>query len=145
MIQDLVNIGSIWKVLPPGVHSAILKEVKDFFATTIYRRHLFSGFERAINSLRIADCKTVFLDGSFITEKPIPGDYDVCWDTTGVDINLLDPVFLNFSDNRKEQKKKYYGEFFPANNLADGTAPFIDFFQIDKFTGKQKGIIKIDL
>ena len=145
MIQELINIGSPWKVLPPGVHIATMEEIKISFAMTNYRKYLYFGFERAIISLRESGCKSVFLDGSFVTTKPIPGDYDICWDTSGVNILLLDPVFLDFTDNRKEQKKKYYGEFFPANFLADGIVYFLDFFQIDKYTGKPKGIIKINL
>lgn len=145
MIPDLKDIGSPWKVLPQGIHIATMEEIAIFFATTDHRKNLYSGFERAVVSLSNSGCKTVFLDGSFVTAKPTPEDYDVCWDTTGVDRNLLDPVFYDFTNNRKEQKNKYYGEFFPNNFLADGVQFFNDFFQIDKYTGKAKGIIKINL
>lgn len=145
MIPKFINIGSPWKILPPGVHIATMEEIEICFATTIHRKYLFSGFEKAIISLIESGCKCVFLDGSFITAKPIPDDYDVCWDTEGVNIQILNPVFLDFSNNRMEQKKKYYGEFFPVNYLADGKKFFFDFFQIDKHTGKAKGIIKVNL
>jgi len=145
MIPEFIDIGSPWKVLPPGVYIAVIKEIEVRFATTNYRKYLFSGFKEAISSLYEAGCNAVFLDGSYITAKPIPGDYDVCWDTEGVNPSKLDPVFRNFSDNRKEQKLRYYGEFFPIHFLADGVSFFYNFFQIDKYTGKAKGIIKIDL
>ena len=115
MIPNFISIGGPWKVLPPGVHVATIEEIRIRFATTSYRQHLFSGFEEAIISLSKAGCKTVFLDGSFITAKPIPDDYDVCWDSRGVDPHKLNPVFLDFSDKRSAQKRLYYGEFFPAN------------------------------
>jgi hypothetical protein len=143
MIPNPVDIGSIWKVLPAGMHDATLEEVKDRFATNDHRRALFQGLVQGIDSLRQAGCLTVFVDGSFITEKPIPGDFDACWDPTNVDPDKLDPILLDFSEMRKRQKEKYRGEFFPATVNADGERDFAEYFQIDKHTGNQKGIVRI--
>ena len=145
VIPDFIDIGGLWKVLPPGVHYATLGEVEIRFATSEHRKHLFSGFKEGVKALRNAGCRKVFLDGSFITEKPIPGDFDVCWDYIGVDDSKLDPVFSDFKDRRKKQKERFHGEFFPASFLADGKHFFFDFFQIDKYTGNAKGIICIDI
>jgi hypothetical protein len=98
-----------------------------------------------VMALRKAGCRTVLLDGSFVTEKPFPGDFDACWYPIGVDTAKLDPVFLEFSHGRKKQKERFGGEFFPATALADGTHFFHDFFQIEKDTGYAKGIIRIQL
>jgi len=92
-----------------------------------------------------AGCRKIFLDGSFVTEKTNPGDFDACWDCIGVDNAKLNPVFLDFSDGRKKQKKMYQGEFFPTHLSADGILPFLGFFQIDKDSGLAKGIICIKL
>ena len=145
MIPDFVDIGGPWRVLPPGVHDATMKEVEARFATSDKRKSIFAGFSNGVTILREAGCRRIFLDGSFISEKPIPGDFDACWDLTGVDVTKLDPVFLDFSDARKKQKDCFYGEFFPANFLANGTHRFLDFFQTDRHTGKAKGIICINL
>jgi hypothetical protein len=85
----------------------------------------------------------VFLDGSFISQKPIPGDFDALWDTTGVDIDKIDPVLLDFTRRRERQKLKYEGEFFPSSSLADGSRTFEEYFQVDKETGYSKGIIRV--
>jgi DNA-binding XRE family transcriptional regulator len=143
MIPGFVDIGGPLRVLPPGVHNASLNEVEDRFATSEHRKHLFIGFKNGIENLKKAGCRRVFLDGSFITEKPVPNDFDVCWDSTGVDVKKLDPVFLDFTDMRRKQKKRFYGEFFPASFLADSKHFFLDFFQVDKYTGNAKGIICI--
>jgi hypothetical protein len=144
MIPDLINIGGPWKMLPPGIHNASISEIEDRFAISHHRRHLFSGFKRGVIALSTAGCKTIYLDGSFVSGKPIPKDYDVCWDNTGVDPNKLDPILLDFSHNRREQKKHFFGEFFPSHSLANGINIFLDFFQIDKDTGKPKGIINLN-
>lgn len=145
MIPAFVDIGSLWKVLPPGVHKATLKEIKARFAISDHRKHLFLGLQKGIRALRNAGCRIVLLDGSFITEKPIPKDYDACWNSIGVDTAKLDPVFFDFSNMRKKQKERYYGEYFPDCIPAKGGVFFPDFFQIDKYTGKLKGIISISL
>lgn len=96
--------------------------------------------------LRAAGCTTAYLDGSFITTKRRPGDFDVCWEMQGVNGRLLDPVLLDFSSGRAAQKAKYAGEFFPAETVefASGMT-FLEFFQTDKETGQAKGIVAIDL
>ena len=145
MIPDFVDIGSPWKVLPPGIHEATMKEIEARFAISGHRKHLFLGLQKGVRALCNAGCRIILLDGSFITEKPTPKDYDACWDPRGVDITKLDPVFLDFSNKRKKQKAHYYGEFFPAYAKADGVNIFSVYFQIDIHTGKLKGIIRIIL
>ena len=105
-----------------------------------------TGLRAGLTSLRAAGCLTVYIDGSFVTGKDIPGDFDACWDIAGVDPTLLDPVLLTFADGRAAQKAKYLGEFFPsvADANPEGDA-FLDFFQIDKETGEPKGIIALEL
>lgn len=147
MIPDLISLaGAPWKVLPEGIHQATLDEVEAYFAYNATRRHQFEGLVRALTSLKSAGVLQVFLDGSFVTGKPIPGDYDACWDPTNVDIAFLDPVFLDFANKRARQKTKYLGEFFLAShNAIQGGPTFLDFFQQEKHTGLKKGIILIDL
>jgi hypothetical protein len=145
MLPKAVNISGVWKVLPPGIHDATMEEIERRFATNETRKTLFEGFRRGVRSLHLAGCTIVFLDGSFVTEKERPGDFDVCWEPTGVVLSKLDPVFLDFSDKRRQQKMKYGGEFFPASSKADGSRTFVEFFQVDKYTGKQKGIVRIRL
>jgi hypothetical protein len=140
-----VDINGLWNDLPPGIHDATLDEIEQRFATNPKRKKLFEGLKAGILALRAAGCREVFLDGSFISEKPEPGDFDACWDPTGVDASKLDPVLLDFKDGRRNQKKKYYGEFFVSSASADRTRTFVKFFQIEKHTGKAKGIVRIHL
>ncbi len=138
--------GAPWKILPPGVHNLSLEDFEALFVNNPTRRTQYCGLLKALFKLQQAGCKTVYIDGSYVTDKPDPGDYDACWDPIGVDIKKLDPVFLDFTNKRKNQKDAFEGEFFPSTIKADNKGRnFVDFFQIEKFTGTQKGIIKIDL
>lgn len=146
MIPALVPIkGAPWDVLPPGIHPATLAEVATIFATNAKRRLLYDGLVLAATALRSAGCGKLYLDGSYVTAKSIPGDYDGCWDPAGMVRAKLDPVFLDFSNKRQAMKNRFGGEFFPSNASNTPTQTFLDFFQIEKFTGQAKGILLIVL
>ena len=99
-----------------------------------------------MENLKSAGCLTVYVNGSFVTSKAVPNDFDACWEAVGVDPTILDPVLLTFDPGRVTQKAKYFGELFPASAFADGEGfSFLEFFQTDKDTGRPKGIIAIDL
>ena len=100
----------------------------------------------ALENLRDAGCRTAYIDGSFVTDKEYPNDYDACWEETGVDPYLLDLVLLTFDHGRETQKAKYLGELFPVTAVADAEGlSFLEFFQMDRDTGEPKGIVVIDL
>jgi hypothetical protein len=135
--------------LPPGIHPASWQEVQARFGTDPQRNRLILGLRRALLPLARAGCDTAYLDGSFVTSKATPDDFDACWEMNNVDISRLqleEPVLLDFSNRRAAQKVKFGGELFPAQAQANPTgALFLDFFQRDKNTGDPKGIIAIDL
>lgn len=132
--------------LPPGIHFASWDEIVNRYATNTRRRELAGGLLDALRSLKHAGCRTAYLDGSFVTKKELPGDFDACWEITGVEPGRLDPELLDFSKRRAGQKARYAGELFPAETAAEpaGTT-FLDYFQRDRDTGQPKGIIAIDL
>lgn len=116
------------------------------FGTNPHRKRLIEGLKEALRSLVEAGCRTVYINGSFVTSKDLPGDFDGCWDPDGVDGDRLDPVLLDFGDRRAAQKARYGGELFPSSTWADLTGnTFLEFFQVDKGTGEAKGIVAIDL
>jgi hypothetical protein len=135
-------------LLPHGIHWALMDEIEKRYGQNGHRKRLLSGFVRGIEALRRAGCSVVYLDGSFVTAKEFPGDFDACWDAKGVKLVTLDPVLREFSNGRAAQKAKYFGEFFPAHLKAEASSPFrafVDFFQMDKVTGDKKGIVGINL
>lgn len=132
--------------LPPGVHKADWDELESRFDGSPRRIELLAGLREALVALRDAGCRIVYVDGSFVTTKDEPGDFDACWEPAGVDLDALDSVLLDFSEGRRAQKGRFGGEFFPADAAADpaGTS-FLDFFQRERGAPQHKGIIEIDL
>ena len=142
MIPAFEPIGN----LPPGIHRATWHEFAKRFGGTPHRRELLAGLRAALEALRAAGCRTAYIDGSFVTAKETPGDFDGCWDTDGVDVARLDPVLLTFDQGRAAQKAKYRGELFPARLTEGGSgATFLEFFRTDRETGAAKGIIALDV
>ena len=133
-------------LLPPGIHWASWDEIIERFGTSSWRLRLAAGVRAAIENLKNAGCQTVYVDGSFVTAKEVPNDFDACWEEVGVDPLALDPVLLTFDPGRTTQKAKYLGELFPASIIASENGfSFLEFFQVDKETGRPKGIVAIDL
>ena len=127
-----------------GVHKASWDEVAPRFGRNGHRSRLVTGLLAALQNLAGAGCSLVLLDGSFVTEKELPEDYDGAWDTYGVDPGLLDPVLLDFSNSRAAMKSKYLGELFPATAAAAPGVLYRDFFLKDR-NGVPKGVVQIDL
>ncbi|MEI2580353.1 DUF6932 family protein [Scytonema sp. PRP1] len=144
MIPDFDENGN----LPPGVHFCNWEEFKERFGYTIRRAQMILGMETAMVELKAAGCRTFYINGSFVTSKPKPNDFDACWEPDTVDMDYLRnnaPTLLNFANKRAAQKAKYKGELFPSDQPIDdeGTTS-IDFFQLDR-RDNRKGIIAIDL
>jgi len=131
--------------LPVGEHQATWQEMLDRYGYTSWRRHLLGGLLDALRLLKAAGCRRAYIDGSFVTAKEEPADFDACWDAEGVDFDVVDERLLTFDKGRAAQKAAFAGELFTADSRADpqGTL-FRDFFQTDR-DGNRKGIVVIDL
>ena len=132
--------------LPPGVHVATWEDIQSTFGGSEHRDSLLAGLRNALESLAGAGCRRAYIDGSFVTSKEEPADFDACWEAAGVAPDLLDPVLLDFSDRRRAQKERFGGELFPADSAAEPSGTrFLDYFQRDRTTGGPKGIVAINL
>ena len=126
--------------LPSGEHVASWVEIVDRFGWTSWRRGLLDGLSEAASLLAVAGCRKIWLNGSFVTAKDTPGDFDAVWDDSGVDESGLDPVFFDLARGRKAQKMRFGGELFPNWVNPSSDSLFSEFFQHDR-TGRQKGIV----
>ena len=132
-------------LLPPGIHQATWLEVTGRFVWTGTRLRLIQGLHLALSDLGSAGCRRAYLDGSFVTAEGYPNDYDLCWDTDGVDVYRLHPVLKDTQPPRTAQKIRYLGDILPNIRERSVGKPLLDFFQNDKLTNRPKGIVAIDL
>ena len=132
--------------LANGLHRMSLAQIAATLTWTPRRAWLHLGLVRATHALRVAGCRTIILDGSFVTAKDNPGDYDAAFDPANVDGDLLDPILLRHADGRRAMKAKYLGDIFPwgATACSKTGSTFLDFFQTDR-SGVPKGLVEIRL
>ena len=126
--------------LPEGEHEADWSEVVERFGWNPRRRQLLDGLAEAIDLLAAAGCRRIWLNGSFVTAKEEPADFDGCWDTDGVNVDRLDPVLVDLSNGRAAQKARFSGELFPNVVEAGSGLVFAEFFQGERDTGR-KGVV----
>ena len=131
--------------LPPGIHTATWEEVVDRLGGNPHRDRLLDGLRRAIANLQDSGCRRVYLNGSFVTSKPEPNDFDACWETEDVDFSKVSPIFLDRDDliiyDRRRQQAVFGGELLPDRYFG---IDFLGTFQRDR-SGQPKGIIAINL
>lgn len=132
--------------LAPGLHRMTWAEFCRLFLVGDWRARLGRGLYRALNNLRNAGCCQAIVDGSFVTAKPDPSDYDVAFDPEGVRGALLDPVLMRHEDGRRAMKAKYLGDIVPWGWPACSATGIIykDYFQSDR-TGSAKGVVLLNL
>ena len=130
--------------LPPGGHVASWDEVVERFGWTERRRRLLDRLADAIELLTKAGCRQIWVNGSFVTAKNEPGDFDACRETDDVDLDALDPMLLDLSNHRAAQKARVGGELFPNVVETQSGLSFAEFFQNERDTS-HKGIVVIHL
>jgi hypothetical protein len=127
--------------LPPGIHIATIQEVEAHFTHNIQRKKLFKALLKVLEILQGCNCREVYLNGSFITVKSEPGDYDLCYEPTGIKGT---PEFKQFLEKREMRKKEYLGDIFPRMPQPPYEADHVEDWQTDR-NGEVKGIIRIIL
>jgi hypothetical protein len=131
-------------LLPAGEHVATWDELVERFGWNEWRRGLLDGMAEALDLLAAAGCRRVWINGSFVTAKDEPGDVDVCWDLEGIDLEKIDPVFLDLARGRAAQKARFRCEFLPNVVETGSGLVFSEFFQNER-DGSRKGIVILDL
>lgn len=125
--------------LPPGEHTASWSEFAARFGWNSHRLHLLEGLLRMAQNLRDAGCDFLLVDGSFVTAKDVPSDYDACCDFSIINIGRID---LDFFGSRQVMKLKYFGELFADHSMADDLYTYREFFQSDR-SNRPKGVVRI--
>ena len=133
-------------LLPPGQHPATWEEIAERFGRNGQRRSVVGGIRLAATALARANCRRLWIDGSFVTSKAKPRDWDGCWDPFGVNPQLLDPALLDFSAiGRKRMKTKYLADLFPASATeATSGLLYLNYFQQER-SGDPKGVLLLYL
>jgi hypothetical protein len=140
MIPNLNEYG----LLPKGIHKATLKEIEQKFgSSSAKRKELFIGFLNLVQLLckHKRSIKSFLLNGSFVTDKESPRDYD-CILVVKKDFNFDSPE----AEKLKDAKKLFYAHNFTCmeENL-DRFHRLINLFGYEKYTERPKGLVEVIL
>jgi hypothetical protein len=119
--------------LPPGIYETSWVELMERFAINPQRQRLATGLAAALRKLAIAGCRRVSIGGSFVTSKEYPNDFDGWYESFGLDLDILDPLFL---EDVESQMEVFGGTLFSPPS-------YEGFFQTDR-EGRPKGVIVLD-
>jgi len=133
-------------MLPPGIHKSSWSEFCKRYGYNDKRKELLDGLRLLLDELKKVGCQAVYVDGSFVTEKDAPNDYDLCWKMDNVLVEDLDPVLLDYTLSGKEKiAQKYKGDIRGAEFAVRETgATYLEFFQHDQ-NGEPKGVMQLTL
>ena len=138
--------------LPPGDHRATLEEIGMRLGFTPRRRWLLKGLRSAVEAFWAAGIEEVFIDGSFCTEKPEPGDIDGYWVEPDQHVyDRIDPYWIDLELVLVPQLRKWmwrmwadHGvEFFIHPIMQAGPEiTFPEFFRKGR-DGQSRGVIQV--
>lgn len=135
-------------LLPEGEHQCEWPEFALRFGGTPdngRRRRLILGLARVLVLLGEAGCRVAFVDGSFVSRERYPQDFDVCFQTEGIDNNLLDACFVELSWGRAAQRRQFGGEAFPVDFPFDWSGRTVREAFALTYDGQPKGLIRLEL
>jgi hypothetical protein len=119
--------------LSPGIYETSWLEFMKRFAINPQRRRLATGLAAALRKLANAGCRRVVIGGSFVTSKEYPNDFDGWYESFGLDLDILDSLFL---EDVESQMEVFGGTLFSPPS-------YEGFFQTDR-EGRPKGVIVLD-
>lgn len=139
-------------LLPEGEHPLDWKSIVSLFGTSPRRQGLLQKLHELCLILKRAGVETVWLDGSFVTSKPTPNDFDMSFD-------LSDAAFARLPDypfkvkNAATRLRSHFCGDIKVEPMADGYRYHKDLWPYVKdhehngkaIFGLKKGIVVIAL
>lgn len=135
--------------LKEGIYETTFEEMENKLGFSKKRQKLLAAMKNLISYCRCLQCDILHIDGSFVSNKIAPADYDACWDTTAANRNdvlrVVEQSLLN-SDS-ETQKEDFGGEIYPAFDKSpfNHGQTILEYFQTIKDSDERKGIIKLKL
>lgn len=146
MIPAFTSVG----LLPPGTHVCTIEQMRAVFGLGVRREQLLEGFDRCVRFMHSESLEgTLFVDGSFVTDKERPDDLELTLDVRG-ESQLLQERALLFQHHHFLNVSAMGIDWYPT--LPHDTN-FIEFFQSvgEKAAaekriplGEKKGILRLD-
>ncbi|MEP2988035.1 MAG: hypothetical protein ABJN65_10955 [Parasphingorhabdus sp.] len=130
-------------VLPSGIHDATFSEFVTLYVFNEHRSWLLAGLKEACIELRKAGCRQIYVGGSFVTTKSMPGDWDAIWDPANVDPEKLDKILYD-EKLEAERALRFRGDLLLGKARDVATCPHVELFSTTR-SGFPTGLIRLKL
>jgi hypothetical protein len=129
-------------LLPPGIHQASWSEFATRFGAGARRSQLVFNMETLLQELRRQGGERVYVGGSMVTTKPVPGDFEMTWRVSGEQLGELmqrSPILTD----RLLQQETLGGQLMATypNSPGDGVLGFLQRTR----QGTPVGVVEVDL
>lgn len=115
-------------LLPPGVHPCSMAEAAAALCTSEQRKTIWAGLEGFVGwAAKLSGPTNLYVDGSYVTDKPIPGDVDVVVDISACDAAGQAQWLQAWVDSHQHVKVTYHVDFY-LMVIGHGN-DFVAFFQ----------------
>lgn len=119
-------------------------EFEKSFAFNEFRKEQIKATLLFLKILKLLGCTNAYVAGSFVTNKELPNDIDLCVDATGIDYRKLTKEYPEFLQPKgieriKKEHHVHFALFFDA-----GCTEYLDWYRKDR-NGKPRGLVKIYL
>ena len=141
MIPELTGEG----MLPPGRHEATVEEIRRRFGSgNLVRSRLMKGLDAVLRMARKVGADLLYLDGSFVTDKKEPGDWDaVLLLPAGARIWSKEAIALA---DRPDVRKRYDGDLFTVSEEdTEVLAHYVEGVFVHDRNGRAKGLVVLRL
>jgi len=91
--------------LPPGQYDAAWDEIVSTYGYNLRHLVLLQGLRAVLDNLAAARCTRAYLNGSFVTAKTTPGDFDLCFEPVGINQAILDRERTRIRDGTSNDRQ----------------------------------------
>jgi hypothetical protein len=140
-------------LLPEGIHSCSTEEAAGFLCTNEHRTAIWQGLQGFVAAIaHLPTPSAILVDGSFVTDKPLPGDADVIIDISNCNEGEYRLWADFWSENFERTKEEFRVDFYPVvAGLGHDFSTFFQYVRIDDALQRgvppttRKGILKVQL
>ena len=138
-------------VLPEGVHQCTLGEAQLALCTNERRSEIWDGLAGFLEwSAALAKPTSLLIDGSYVTDKPLPGDVDLVVDITTCSHLEQETWFQAWYDSHDFVKDTFKVDFYPfVVGVGSDFSMYFQYIRVDEALRRgipphvRKGILRV--
>lgn len=139
-------------ILPEGVHLCTLVEAQHALSTNDTRTQIWDGLVGFLEwALQLPQPTALLIDGSYVTNKPLPSDVDVVVDVTGCSEAQQSAWFQSWLDQHGYVKQLFGVDFYPfVVGAGNDFSAYFQYIRVEEALRRgippnvRKGILRVD-